>query len=1180
MSYTLVRKEFNTSVADILRNKGTVALIAEKSMHNFQMNSHRLDNLYHFTVQDSFRQIDLHKLFKIDDQTSQPTDYESLDFEYFKQIQGELDEVIRSLCNFNAHFLHSFDVINVEAIPDKILKFLKESFRLAVVQSYINEKIGETADRQTGSPLSDAQKDEIIDQCLNEEHKIAYFLKTTFYKKLCGRKRINSAEERQPANPEIVEFINEQFATLDKAIDFILFVETEEDIVWKQNAIDYNTDIDLKYRLKPITKGRYLSFNAMLFLLSMFLYKNEAKALIPKISGFKRSRTREDQRKLNVFMFYTKKFGSQDINNKDKKLIFVHEIMQYLGKYPFAWNKALEGDETQIVKGFKDAIFCRELDKQYPSLATNNDFKQFALEYLFRNKNINTGIYKWNLWKDLINKENKIIDVYNDIENNNLRARSYSQNYHYDYFVLKYLITHYYTDKARLVYRNVIDKNNMYEERFRRNVSSQKLRNRIAYNLIIPSYARNKDRFLEFGIRYLAENDYFGEQALFKMYKYHSSLEQQGIYETLNSKTRDKLKFKAGKEVTYKRYATSVKEYPDWDTPFVIENNAVFVKPDENSRPFAIQRDLMIYFLEDALYSENVKNCGFKIFEYFQELDREKDDAVELLQQRETIDKEEKNRFKRILPRHLLNNYLAAEQNDNNITVNSLQDILDQVEKQEKRYGNLMGKAIYLDKRQTVHSIKTDIEKSREALFYDSNKGKNFKLTFIRKSCHLMYFKNIYNEKSKLAGHHKSFHITRDEYNNFCKWMYTFDAVPCYKQQLIGLFTSKGFFENEEFRKIIEDSDNLNEIYEKVKQKYREWLVTNKGAAKKRKYNLESYDELLNKGVRYINVGHFRQFLARQDALQYRSLENTVHLIQEYYIEKPDDKTQTKLWNNLQKTRHEDCLLYKIALRYFEDNKTITQNIKTCGVDEFLHSVLEFRQEYKINGQRTTYTVCIPIEDADKWIELQKFSETKNLLQRLPFYLNRNQNTKELRHIAKKFDSYEKEITLSDLSRVNNHIIISQTKFTCCIMALEEFYIYKNSSEKYYKYLQSDEKNAIQWLEIKHIPVLNSYPGITNLNTALHFDLPMDKSYLDMFSAIEKRFAKEIDKRWTVATLPRIYKNVLTVFLDKVRTDIFDNSIVYQTNRFGEQSKKIDIRETQKKALEKYLSELQQINRW
>jgi hypothetical protein len=1155
-----------------------MALIAEKSLYNFQTKSRRPEDLYYFAVQHSFKQMNLQKLFKIDEKTSQQTDYKSLDFGHFKQINGELSELIQHLRNLNAHFLHSFDVLKEENISFQTLTFLKDSFRLAVVQSYIDEKISEISARQIGVPLTGVQKNEIIDKCLENEGAIIHFLKTMFSQKLyakTNRQTEHYTGNKREENKEFTAFISDRFATLDKAVDFILFVETPKDINWELKLADDSADDNQKRELMTITQGRYLSFCAIVFLFSMFLYKNEAKVLIPRISKFKKSGTLESQRKLNLFSFYAKQFNTQDIDNKDKKLIFFREIMQYLGQYPVEWNRALEGEDTEILKDFKTAIYCQEIEKQFPAFANHDSFKLFALGYLFRNEKSATT-NNWGLWKDIIDKESRIIDVYKHIKINNLKAKSYKRYDHYDYYVLKYLIDNYFPGKSHLAYQKFVDKRNMHVRKFNQNLNTQILKNRIAFNLILPSYARNYNCFLKFGIRYLAENNYFGETALFKMYRYYYSIEQQEIYETLDRKERDRLKFKGGKEVTYKTYAASIEEYPDWDAPFVMENNAVFVKFDENSRPFAIQSDLMIYFLEDALYSENVKNSGLKMIEYFNELDKEKNEAIELLQQRQTIVKEEKNRFKKILPRHLLNNYLAAEPNDENVTVNGLQNILNYAEKQEKRYNCLKKRAIYLDELQIEHQIKTEIEKSREALFDDKNKSKNFKLTFIRKACHIMYFRDIYAEKSKTAGHHKQLHITRDEYNNFCKWMSAFDAVPCYKILLTDLFASKGFLENGDFREIIEESGSLDEVYEKVKQKYRNWLIANNDITKKRKYNLESYADLLNNGVRYINVWHFKQFLTKNDSLQYCSLENNKHLFTAYYIEKPDDKTQMKLWNSLQKAKHEDCLLYRLALRYFQADGTVKQYAKELAVDRIFCSVFEFRQEYEIDGQNGKYTVLVPLKDMDKWFELQKFSETKKLLQRLPAYLTRNRFTKELKSIAQKFFASNEEILLSDLSTVNKHIINYQTKFICCIMALEEFYIGTCSPEEYSK--MSEQEKINYQVGIKDIAVLKDYPEIANHNAASHFDLPIDKSYQDVFAEIEKQFSKEIDKGWTVETLPRMHRNVMEIFLEKMRNDVFDQSVVLKNNKSGDAIKQINMKETHKKSLENYLKELQDIN--
>jgi hypothetical protein len=1167
MNDKIIKKEFDLSVLNIFKNKGTMASIAEKTLINCNAKSVP-ENFYYFAVQHAFRQIDQEQVFKIDEQTSKRADYVALDFEHFKSITDDLKIVLNNLRNLNEHYMHTFNSIKESEISPGVIRFLKESFRLAVVQSFINEKISREGNRQIGAPLTGEQKKEIVKACLTNEKKIVYFLKTMFYQHLYVKKRNekdDSFEERKKRNKDKIDFINKYCNNnLAKAIDFILFVETDKSFEWILNP---NSNDSTNGQIL-ITNGRYLSFNAMLFLFSMFLYKNEANTLIPRISGFKKNGTLEDRRKLNVFLFYAKKFGSQEVNCKNKRLIFFHDIMQYIGKFPLDWNNALEGEETETLKKFKEAIYRQEIEKQFSTLIDDQDFKKFALEYFFEEKHRNEK----HIFRDLIEKENDIIKIYQDISAKNLNSKIYEDIYNYDYFIAQYLINKFYADDIDLKnYCNnkIPDKFYFrYEQKFNENKSTANLKNRIAHNLVILSYARNQDCFLEFCIRFLAENNYFGDKAQFKMYKYYSSLEQQEIYETLDEKVKDKLKFKGGKEVEYKTYAESQETYPEWDAPFVVENNAVFVKLQNSGRAITIQRDLIIYFMEDALFSENIENRGYKMLQdYFEKLDKEKTDAMDILEQQNTIEKEEKTGFKKILPRRLLNNYLAAEQNNPN-SDNTMRQILKNAEAQEKRYEYLRKKAIYSDKLQAEYPAKTNIEKLREALFDDKNKGKNFKLTFIRKACNIMYFREIYKQTLERRGeHHKRFHITRDEYNDFCKWMCTFDAIPYYKIRLTALFESKGFFENDEFRAIIEESENLNDIYEKVKQKYRDWLTQNENTVKKGKYDLGAYDNLLNNGVRYINLWHFKQFLAEKGILKqengkfiYPSLDNKEYLFSEYYIEKPTQKTQMKLWNDLKKARHEDCLLYELAMRYFNEDTTVTQQERT-SVQTILNTELQFTQKYE---QTKTYTVSVPIKDINRWIELKKFSKTQYLLKRLPVYLDKNRNSKELKNIALKFIKADKktEIAFSDLNKVNNHIINNQAKFTCCIMALEKFYIQK-------KNLTLPEKG---WLDIFNIEELKDYPYVKKLyDTAFHFDLPINKTYQEVFEEIEKRFAKEIRD----SSSPYMYKEVLDVFLNKMRNDIFDKSAIY-LDKSHKWKKETDSEKIRQKAFINYLEEMKQ----
>ncbi|MDR2496324.1 MAG: hypothetical protein LBD21_04275 [Tannerellaceae bacterium] len=1150
-----IRRDFELSISSIFRDKGTTASIAEKAFNNVRGSS--IYKLYYFTVQHSFKQLDAKELlFGIDEETSEWTKYLSLGFKRFTNIKDELHELIENLRNLNSHYLHSFDFLREDLISPAIIAFLKESFRLAVVQSFINEKTNEKAEKQIGIALTTDEKKEIVEQCLSEEDKIIDFLKTMFYQSFYVKAK--EFAQKQQDNKERIRYINQMFNTLDNAIDYILFVNAEDDLEWALNYESKGGKNNYQHIMLTIKKGRYLSFNAMLFLFSMFLYKNEANQLIPRISGFKKNGTTEDQRKLNVFLFYAKKFSSQDIDSEHKKLVFFRDIIQYLNKFPLEWNRALEANNPSIVENFKNEIYKMEIEREFPTLVEDSDFVLFAQKYLKHKisksdkKNPNMPLYS-----SLIEKERTIFTVYNDIKENKVNdSKEYKDPENYKCFILNHLMDLLPDNKTlEYVQESSEEHKEQHTKMFNECKRAQKLENRISQNLIIPSYARNQDRFMEFGIRYLAEINYFGEDAQFKMYRFYTSQEQSDSYLDSDDQELDKLKFKGGKEVIYSTYKASLTKYPEWDTPFVVENNAFFVKLKDDPRPIAIQRNLLIYFLEDALFHVDTVNRGKDILgEYVdEELDITKEMALKILKENNSIDSEQKKIFKRILPRRLLNHYCAAQHNyseKNPQPATAFRKILERALAREKRYDELLKQAE---------------RENRKKIFLDKNKGKNFKLTFIRKACHIMYFKNIYKQKSMQLGHHESLHITRDEFNDFCQWMYAFDRRSSYKILLKKLFEDKCFFENEEFHTIFMRSQNLDDFYKRVKSKYEAWLPEHENEVTKGKHDLDSYDKLLHKGVRYINVKHFKDFLVKKRYMQtddngkfkYSSLENKDYLLPCFYLQICNDK---RLLFDLHKAKHEDCLLYEIALKYFNEERNIIKQAK-APVHKILSQDIEFRQQYKDNGQQKEYTVIVPFKNVDKWLEIQTFNV--NLLKRLPLYLNKHNtdNKKGKNDLAGLLEN--NKIALSDFSKVNNHIINHQAKFTNCIIALEEFYIWKNK-------LVTQGENRLDIGDIAEIK--SKYTGLIRMrNVAMHFDLPMSETYNSFFTNnIEMQFANELNFALTYDTLPDMHKKVLKVFRKEMRNDLFDKSKIYAGNKRN----KPDVQSTENAALEKYFKEL------
>lgn len=108
-----------------------------------------------------------------------------------------------------------------------------------------------------------------------------------------------------------------------------------------------------------------------------------------------------------------------------------------------------------------------------------------------------------------------------------------------------------------------------------------------------------------------------------------------------------------------------------------------------------------------------------------------------------------------------------------------------------------------------------------------------------------MYFKETYNNQKEIEGHHKKFHITKDEFNDFSRCMFAFEENVQYKHFLHDLFETKGFFANEEFKRLFTSCTTLHDFYNKTKVAYKKWLESNTTTQADNKYTLENYKPLL-----------------------------------------------------------------------------------------------------------------------------------------------------------------------------------------------------------------------------------------------------------------------------------------------------------------------------------------------
>ncbi|MEX1190438.1 MAG: hypothetical protein WEA99_00600 [Brumimicrobium sp.] len=1134
------KKEFNK----IFNNKGNIAPIAEKSHRNFSIvinNPVNTDNrLHHFSIGHVFKDISTKYLFKYElNETEKklvPTQYFSLQSENFT-FKKHLFKVIENIRNINSHYVHIFDFIELDMlstnkdINQQITKFIIESFEVSVVINYLREK-----EMTYDVFLEDDKSDK----------KLVSYLCDMFYPNMEHQK-----EER------------DYFLNLNKndAIKHLLFIEVETEIDWK---------LFEEHSVFSIKPGRYLTFHACLFLLSIFLYKDEANQLISKIKGFKRTEDKYSYKR-NIFTFYAKKFRSQDISSEEKYLVRFRDIISYLNKYPTQWNKhlELESDFPKMTELLEKKIIETEIFRSFPKYEEDSKrkkFLQFATKKLF-----GTNFYQDEEFDYTAKEDSDFtyqINTSPELQKTNSEIARLER-------------------KNRLNFKEEKDlkklKNRKDKLKKVPNQIKTKLLIRIKENILFKSYGRNQDRLMQFAIRFLAENSYFGEDTEFKVYQFYTTDEQEKYISELKNKngqkSLDKLKYHNGKLTHYATFKKHSEKYEEWDTPFVIQNNSFKLKLkfiDGTEKLLTIQRGLLLYLLEHSLFhvKSNLNSSGKYLLEkYYNKYLKEVTKGKEILEGRESISAVEKNKLKRFFPKRLLHQYLPAQQN-NLPEKNTFELILGEAILQESRYKNLLENAKKLN---------------LEERFLEKNKGKQFKLRFVRKAWQLMYFSEIYFERASVDGHHKAFNITKEQFNDFSRWMFAFDEVPEFKQYLASLFEQKHFFKNNEFKKLFEESASLNDLYVKTKERYLVWLKSNEPSFENSKYNYANYKKLLHENQWFINVSHFIDFLIdesilnknKDNIIQYKALSNKKYLINEFYysdtLSKDEYKTNGKLFNKLRKVKLEDALLYELAVYYLRVDKSIIQKVKS-HVSNILTSDFTFNIQDK--SGRDLYNLLVPFNKLESLAVLlnHKVEQEKNpkfrrtsFLGNIDTYLNSVENINDLDVIIQqKKDTGT--LNFEHLNTVYNHIISQSLLFTRVEMKLEEYFIamYKNTI--------SSNTNHIKWDEVKNDTDQNAFSGYFNSRTrnkAFHFGVPDSDSKKMIKEKIESKFINDEIKPCKpkrFEDLNPLQKSVCRLFMDVLHHDYFRKTRANKNETIEEKKERLKKERTQFE--DKYFNEM------
>ena len=1130
----MTERQTSSKFNELFENKCNLCSISEKAFRNLQLKVSRFskdnakknyicDNtklqpsaVHYFAIGHTFKNFDVNDVFemKVDGNSLNKT---ATKFRHLLDTKDnrengffDIDRIfklIQDIRHINSHYIHDFENIAIDD-SDNLFIFLKESFELASLN--VSGIIGKE----------------------DQNKKLANFLYDKFHLSI------------------------KKNSTKDECIEDILFIDNTKE--------DKKTEWTLKNGKKAfdINPNKYLSFYACLFLLSMFLYKDESNLLISRIKGFKRNGTEKEQAKRNVFTFYSKKLSSQDIDSEESDLVKFRDIIQYLNKYPYAWTKAY--NDKEISREFKDKFIKNILKFEIERALLNNDKNRF---YFIKDEEkeafyLYTMYQVWGLDKSKFKKMSftlSQIDNFNNVITHSLKIQGILKEQ-------KELIKKYgkFDKKVKDLETKLktaikTDKVNAEKEIKARgkeigmpaSFEIEKIKTRFYNGKLFNSYGRNTDKFMKYATRFLAENKFFGEEAKFKCYKWFTSDEQNvdiiKLKGSLSKKEFDSLKYHQGRLIEYIKYSDFLEKKEHNYIPFVIQNNAIQVKItiDGFERILSIQRKLMVNLLHyalsdyssqkkssDPLSNRSINNLGLDLItSYYKEYKNDFNNGIEYLKQIEEIDTNKFSNLNKLFPKRLLHNYSSNyEYKAPEISVNK--QFLEKTKEQNKKYNELYEEA-----------------KNKDILedFLKKNKGKKYKLDFIKKAWNQMYFKEIYLEQTNIAkSHHKGFNITKEEYNDFCKAMYSFNGYDdVYKKFLTDLFKSKKFLDNQEFKTLFNDSECLEDLYIKTIKAYEKWLDNSshiKNTEEKFKLNCYKFINEPNKHILYINISHFLSFLKKQNKINVKNnqiryillYQHKSVLIQEYYLDykfiNKNDKASLRLFNKLNDIRFEDVLLYEIAIWYFELDKTTVKNLKNIDVRKIYNSDIT----YKFNK----ISVVVPFKkllDFELWLnrDYEKSKSKKNngtYITKISTYLDilekeiktsytncHESKRVDLNDLTEVMNSYSENKTLSldSFYKFNTHLVNNARKFSRIWLVLEEYYIKKY--DKDLNIIFKDHRIEYEELEFLKNYKRKSSKNMRDMrNAAFHINIPMNYSFHLAIKMIGKRFIQE-----EIKTLPK-----------------------------------------------------------
>lgn len=1168
-------------------NKGVLGSIAEKAIHNFKgkighNKSQYYYNIYDFTIGHNLRQINKKVYFdyRYDEALKMelPFKHTVLLRKNFKfpinnanNISFQNDRLFRlidNIRNINAHYVHIFDYVEESYIGEKLCELIIEAYKLALIQILFREKIS-SQEKKLGRFLGILEKDELFNEIYLNEKEQVNFLKKTH-------------SELFPDNGT---------TSLNDVINHILFIQVEKDFNWQLGHGNKTDSFDVF----TIKQGKYLSFHGALFFLNMFLYRNEANFITQKSSIIKNDKNKTE--KLRLYIAFSKKFSSQDIDPNKRHLVYFRDMIQYLSKFPVSWNEYLEKHENESwSQNLSNYVANAEIDKKYETIIEIfPDFKEYAHNYLIQNQ-IDVNHNNANLYKDFIEKNDMFKKLYLDILSDNLpvkRADEVDINT-IQLFINRYILKkHFVTGKSIYAdYKNGVIKNdknkdlkNRFEAELNQNLKLEKLKTKIKNNVLLDVYKRNKDSYLLYSLLFLLDCKYLDGYTQVKMYKFYYPDDENDFIETKKDeidqlkkydydkyktakKEFDNLKYHKGKLVEFKTFGEVQNEYPSWTHPFVIQDNAITIKITHVESPIKIQKNLMQYLVEDAL--SDVNNAANKgnvlLIRYFNtSLKVERQNAIDIV----GGDSYKLGELRKILPRRLVKKYTEPS-GIINAGNHCFENLLSDTKLENEKY---------------IERLKEAKEKGIEEEFVKQNKGKHFKFKFIHKTWQIMYFKPTYIEH-RVDNHHKHFNINKEEFHDLMKWLYLIDTVPNYKENILALILSKGLTNDSELYRLIQSSHSIEQIYQKTVELFKKYILSHSPIENnEEKYSIKNYEKMkmFDKGNVHINIHHFREYLIINNYSCHFNESVEIarkSLIEEYYVGFEDksifeelrniknkDKYASEkkasineainLYNKLRNVRLQDGQIYRMALYFLKKDVNLDTQLLNTNITEILNQNFDFN----INSQGQK--MSIPFHQINKYEEIKAFNllleqihEGSSILENLSTFVTKFKDEPSLKGIELN------NLSLSDITKLTNTLILKQVKFTDLLLTLEEYFIWKDKIA-----YNSGHHN----IAIDEIVGLHGYfnDDYTLRNRPFHFNFLAENNYDDELRRFEQKFYNEEVGDQDIANLNSMVKYVVHKFINLMHNHL-NNVSTKEIAKYGKKTES-EIKEIKKGiALNKY----------